>query len=255
MLLIDAGNTRIKWALSAPGADAGDWRAEGVLAHADIAQLSAACQATQAPRALISNVAGQAVQRAVSQSLIDGGLAADQIDWFSAQAQCAGISNTYRDPTQLGCDRFAALIGARQLRPTQALLVVSCGTATTLDALSAEGEFMGGMILPGLAAMKQALASAAAQLPQVGWIEGQLAFADNTEQGIANGCLTAQVASILQAWQAMRSTQGEVRCLLSGGAAEMVAEALTRRALGSLERFENLVLYGLHAVARTRGLT
>src|SRR5438552_2277587 len=79
--------------------------------------------------------------------------------WLHRSAPC--------NPAQLGCDRFASLIGAHALFPGQPLIVATCGTATTVDALSADGLFLGGMILPGLGLMASSLARNTAQLPLV----------------------------------------------------------------------------------------
>ena len=65
------------------------------------------------------------------------------------QAQQLGVKNLYRKPEQLGADRWAALIGARGLTGSAAC-VVDAGTAVTVEALSAKGEFLGGAIFPGL---------------------------------------------------------------------------------------------------------
>jgi len=78
-----------------------------------------------------------------------------------------GLKIHYRRPATLGADRVAAALGARKLHPQQNLVIVDCGTATTLTFLNRDGELLGGAILPGLALWPKALAQATAKLPDV----------------------------------------------------------------------------------------
>ena len=257
MLFIDAGNTRLKWALADAGAVAGDWRASGALGYDELGQLPAAWLG--ATQVLYSNVAGDAVEQSLAQVLNASGILRRQR--FRSVAACAGVSNGYRDPTQLGSDRFASLIGARHRHPSQALLVVTCGTATTTDALDRRGHFIGGMILPGLLTMAKSLAVNTAQLPEVNDVGIAQQFADNTRDAIVSGCMTAQAAAIDQALRALQASEPAARCLLSGGAAAYVVPWLesllsTRLPAGSrCERIDNLVLLGLHVAATVNGET
>ena len=264
LLLIDAGNTRIKWALAGPApvaADLGRWTASGAVLHDGIERLAHDWGTSPVTMVLIANVAGASVQAALVRQLeilqqeriaIDPEEnAAPVIHWFASTAQVAGVHNRYRMAERLGCDRLAALIGARALLPDQALIVAVCGTATTIDALTASGDFIGGMILPGPALMAASLARHTAQLPAVAAITavtGQIAvatgmrlFADNTEDAITSGCLAAQAGAIERAV----AEHDGAHCLLSGGAAHLVAPRL--RAAATL--VDNLVLIGLQVVA------
>lgn len=243
LLLVDAGNTRVKWAAAAPGAAAGDWAALGAVAHDELGALAAQWQALPLTCALVSNVAGAAVAARISDALAAAQPGAAAPSWFRSQAECAGVINGYRDPSQLGCDRFASLIGARQRYPGESLLVVTAGTATTVDALDASGRFIGGMILPGLRTMAQSLALNTALLPAVDDARSERLFADNTQDAIVSGCIHAQVGAIEQA----RAQWPSARCLLSGGAAPYIAPQLPF----ACERIDNLVLLGLHVAALT----
>jgi len=253
-LLIDAGNTRIKWALAAQGAALGDWTAQGAHMHAEAADFPAALSAALASvaaqpviaRVLIANVAGQAVRGMLASWLAAPQLqvAPQAIEWFASVAQRAGVSNAYRNPAQLGCDRFAAAIGAHALCPGKAIVVANCGTATTIDAITADGTFLGGMILPGLGLMATSLARNTAQLPQIKpgsrLPEG---FADNTDDAILTGCLAAQAGAIERAFELHQA----VECIISGGAAPYVAPAVPV----PHRHIENIVMAGLHAALRS----
>jgi type III pantothenate kinase len=243
LLLIDAGNTSIKWALVEAGAAPGAWLASGALAHGDLAPGIWARRTIA--RALISNVAGSTLGARLELALPTG----VPHDWFASQAQLAGLRNGYRNPSQLGCDRFAAAIGARALAPGTALIIATCGTATTIDAITPDGLFLGGLILPGLGLMASSLARNTSQLPQVG-TAGPITpgFADNTDDAIINGCLTAQAGAIERACAALEAQCGAVRCILSGGAASFIAPMLTV----PHKMVANIVLIGLQVAAHSR---
>jgi type III pantothenate kinase len=256
LLLVDAGNTRIKWALSAApaalNAEKG-WLRTGAVLHADVDSLADRWHGLLAGRVVISNVAGPAIGERLAGICCAAGM--PKPEWFASVPALAGVRNGYREPSQLGSDRFAAMIGARSLYPDQPLVIATCGTATTIDALSAEGDFVGGMILPGLGLMARSLAGNTAQLPQV---VSEMAltglFTDHTEAAIASGCLAAQAGAIDRAFQqhAASSTTGQqpvrfadIRCILSGGAAQLIAAHVT----SPYRHVDNLVLTGLATAA------
>ncbi|MDP5007774.1 MAG: type III pantothenate kinase [Glaciimonas sp.] len=267
-LFIDAGNTRIKWALLddpiAPSATPSvpTWSACGSVTHANMAELPVAWSNARALKrstklhALISNVAGSAMRLHLEKLLTETFGADVTVTWFASEPQLAGIRNAYRDPTQLGCDRFATAIAAHYLFPQQTLLVVTCGTATTIDAISEHGVFVGGMILPGLGTMASSLARNTAQLPlpsETDYLGIAAHFADNTDDAIVSGCIIAQVGAIehaitLQERHLLRMPQmttDNVTCILAGGAANYIAPHLSH----SYEIVDNLVLIGLALVA------
>ena len=238
LLLIDAGNTRVKWALAHEGSLPGVWSSSGALPQAELSSLADEINGQSIAGALLSNVAGEASAARLDAALASAGVPHHALRWFRSQSSYAGVVNTYRDPAQLGCDRFASLIGARHRYPSTALLVVTAGTATTVDALDASGRFIGGMILPGLGVMARSLTLNTAQLPDVDDATLHQLFADNTRDGIISGCIHAQVGAITQALAQLP----DARCLLSGGAAHYLEPHLSL----PVERVDNLVLHGLH---------
>jgi type III pantothenate kinase len=244
MLLVDAGNTRVKWALADAAAAPGEWRAHGAVLHAQLDEAAAEWAASGATRALVSNVAGPQLAARIAALLPAG----TEVEWFASTPERAGLRNGYREPGRLGCDRFAAAIGARALAPGQDLIVATCGTATTVDAVTADGLFMGGMILPGLALMTSSLATNTAQLPQVAPGTLPALFGDNTNDAILSGVLSAQAGAIERAVAEHRASA----CIVSGGAAPTIAPALKV----AHEVVDNIVLVGLQAAAAsTKGET
>jgi len=269
-LLIDIGNTRLKWAwcatLEADPSVAQPWHFDGAIAHgapqeaAELGQTVEAWRAlaaagAQVPEVWIANVAGDAGAERANALLKQAFGGAAPLEWVRTTAAYGDLVNGYREPTQLGVDRWVGAIGAHRRYPGETLLLVTAGTATTLDIITASADgarFDGGLILPGLALMLGALARNTAQLPAldvtdtVAAARGALG-ADNTHDAIAAGCLAAQTGAIAQTWRAL-AARGPVRCVLSGGARHALAGALAM----PIELHDNLVLLGLHAMALRR---
>ncbi|NKI71358.1 type III pantothenate kinase [Collimonas pratensis] len=250
MLLIDVGNTRIKWALAAAGAAPGAWLESGSAALSELSMLSERWRKLAVAQILVSNVAGEHMQERLQTMLEVVFGAAVRPGWFASPPQLAGLRNGYRDPAQLGCDRFAAALGAQQLFPRETLLVATCGTATTIDAVTAEGVFSGGMILPGLGLMATSLARSTAKLPHItDHVQVDALFADNTDGAIISGCINAQVGAIERGFALLgkQAAGTALRCIVAGGSAALIAPYLSIRH----ETVDNLVLIGLQTAAAT----
>lgn len=238
MLLLDAGNSRLKWALVRDE----QWLARGALESVQATALSHALAQHPAPqRVLASNVAGPAVGREIEAACAGWGC---KVEFISAQRAQCGVRNGYQEPAQLGSDRWAALIAAweRQHAPC---LVVNCGTATTVDALTADGEFSGGLILPGLEMMRRSLAAGTAQLDEVpgSWE----AFPRTTANAIYSGAIQA-TAGAIERQHALLGVMDAVCLLAGGGAGEVVAH------LGvPAVQVDELVLRGLQLIGRETG--
>jgi type III pantothenate kinase len=246
LLFIDAGNTRIKWAVSEANAHVHvhdiAWQCAGELAHADLMTLHQAWEALHITRVIIANVAGPVIQTQLTQQVHTCFGHGIEITWFSASAQCAGVVNGYQSPSKLGCDRFASLIAMRAMYPQQDVIIATFGTATTIDTLRADGHFMGGLILPGVGLMANALAVNTAQLPQISAMTQTVTtYADNTVDAIVSGCVQAQVGALERVLSAHRSTFGAVRCVLAGGAGKLIAPYVTQ----PYDLRDNTVLTGL----------
>ena len=96
------------------------------------------------------------------------GLKYFHLDPFVLQAGVkTGLKVRYRNPQEVGADRIAGAIAATQRWPNRNLIVVDCGTATTFDVVTAENDYLGGAILPGLGISVEVLAGKTAKLPTV----------------------------------------------------------------------------------------
>ena len=231
ILAIDCGNSRLKWGVH----DGARWLAQGLLDYAELPGLAGLLAVQpRAARAVAANVAGPRVGEAVAAAVASLGL---PLLWAKSRSAQHGVSNLYHQPEQLGADRWAALVGARALHQ-DACLVVCAGTATTVDVLDADGNFQGGLILPGAELMCRALASGTAQQPLA---EGKFAgLPRNTMDAIVSGCLHAQAGAVERMYEQVAALPGAL-CLVSGGAAGQLFELLRL----PKRRVDNLVLEGL----------
>lgn len=235
MLLIDAGNSRIKWMLVR-----GQVPLRGAVDNAEWMQLVPQWRGLPAPlRIVISNVAGAERARQLREVCRPWPV---EPEFIAAQARQCGVRNGYEQPRQLGSDRWAALIAAWQME-RRGCLVLNCGTATTVDALNDDGVFLGGLILPGMTLMQRSLAGATAQLSVDGGIVR--AFPVNTADALYNGALQATLGAIDRQYALLQAHAPSARCIISGGAAETVAAQLAWPHVWS----EDLVLQGLQRIA------
>lgn len=239
ILAIDAGNSRIKWGVR----DGQNWTARGSAPTGDPAHLVRDWGLLPVPdRILASNVAGVHVQEFITGV---AGRWQRQVTWLVPGAERCGVRNRYRDPGQLGSDRWAALIAAWQ-RCGRSALVVNAGTAMTVDALSGDGEFLGGIIVPGLALMQQALAEHTAALG--GYSGCFQEFPRETGDAIYSGAIHALAGAVQRvAVRLERTGQERPLCILSGGDCALLQPHLELPS----EVVEGLVLEGLARVAET----
>jgi type III pantothenate kinase len=237
ILAIDAGNTRIKWGVH----DARAWTATGAIETARAGELPESLRGIKAAGlAIASNVAGAAVQAAIEAAC--KGLV---VRFVRSEASQLGVTNGYRDSSQLGTDRWVALIAAHHARPGHKL-VINAGTALTIDALTGDGRFLGGLIVPGPALMRRSLDRATAALRES---EGAVRdFPASTPEAIATGAVLACAGAadrLAKSMDAHGTPPGLI--ILSGGAARELAPALGL----PHELHENLVLDGLQLIARS----
>ncbi|MFP3563977.1 type III pantothenate kinase [Paraburkholderia sp. SIMBA_030] len=255
-LLIDAGNSRIKWTLVQQD---GTQSAAGALAHGGADQPDWSNLPIPGG-AWLSNVAGETVAARIG-ALLDAHWPQLPLTTIRACAQQCGVTNSYTTPDALGSDRWAGLIGAHAAFPGEHLLIATFGTATTLEALRADGCFVGGLIAPGWTLMMRSLGEHTAQLPTLdanaarGLLNDDDApdgerrgpfFATDTPRSLSAGCTLAQAGLIERTW---RDLQDEwcvpVRLVVSGGAADEVTAALKV----PHTRHDSLVLSGLALIA------
>lgn len=238
-LLIDAGNTRIKFGWCCTHHKAPQLPSIAVVPGelhtltellAQAGAPLAAWKNQHSARAIGVNVAGPIIQAQIEQAVATLGLGS--IQWLKSQKSAYGLHNGYTDWARLGTDRWVALLGLHAHTLTQAalqtqpLILASFGTATTIDTLSPlnrhyEREFPGGLILPGPSLMLQSLQQSTAQLPLGGG--PSVAYPQDTLSAISSGVIASQVGAVLRQWQ-----QGLLRyaqapsVYLSGGGLDLI---------------------------------
>ncbi|WP_028535813.1 type III pantothenate kinase [Paludibacterium yongneupense] len=233
-LLIDAGNSRVKWALH----DADAWRAEGWVENEAIAELAQAWRDFPVSRVIAASVAGPAVAAALQA------VAPCEVEWVRSEASRFGVRNHYHDPAEQGVDRWLAVLAAHE-RCRGDVIVACAGTALTVESLTEDGDYLGGLIAPGFRLMLTSLAAGTAQLARPAG--AVVDFPRGTEDALASGAMAALAGAIERARDVLAQQTGRARpmVLLTGGDAREIAPCLA----APLEIVDNLVLQGLLRVA------
>ncbi|MDR3389382.1 MAG: type III pantothenate kinase [Rudaea sp.] len=222
-LLIDLGNTRLKWALW----NGTELHPGGAVVHAgnvpvDFAALWKDVQNVDA--VFVASVAGRALEDGLAHHLRDR-FGVEPRFPVSVTAAC-GVRNAYAQPERLGVDRFLGLIAAHA-QHRQPTVIAGCGTALTLDALATDGRHLGGLIAPSPALMRAALRGNTARLAVND--EAQVVeVADNTADAIESGTRLAGVA-LIERFVAQSAKHFDVvpALILTGGGAQGLAELIT----------------------------
>ena len=240
LLTVDAGNTRVKWAVF----DAQrQMLCHDACLNGDFPNAEFPPAAYTIRSVVIANVAQAQHLASIEEALQQRGL---PYQIACAEPQACGVLNGYHTPKKLGIDRWAALIGAyHELH--QDCIVVNAGTALTVDALQmtpAGAVFLGGTISPGLTLMQTALQQNTAQLRvQAG---DYVDFPITTENAIFTGCVGAAVGLIQAQWQHLHERVNKPpKVLLSGGDATVLGKYLPQHLLKQHIIVDNLVLLGL----------
>jgi len=263
-LVFDLGNTRLKWAAVESTQNIADRNKKLWVYSGSISTKS--FQSTEL-RAELSDYISKTLPKpdAIAFCCVAGDAAIENLrslfpqwqdlEWqqFTGSSPYEGLRTLYQDPSKLGADRWAALIGARALSSTNTL-VINAGTATTIDLLGGNGVHYGGWILPGLSLMQESLQQNTAQLPlsvRASKPEAQASFGSTTDEAIMGGCDAAQMGAILRAaYLAKRMNHPVERIWLDGGNAQILANEIKQfpeLAVLPVEPIEGLVLRGLWA--------
>jgi len=219
-LLVDIGNTRLKWAVQ----QSGNLDSFGAVVHnqddfSAILQTAwqllaipdcvyLACVSSTELKQLLVNIIRQLWPRCLIQEI-------------HTKKYSHGVSNAYLNPEKLGADRWLAMLGAFN-HYSGPLCVVDFGTAITLDVIDEQGQHLGGMIMPGLSLLKQSLSKGTAGLSFSSETHKQ-GLANYTQAAIYNGCLYA-VKGFIEA--GLMQTAETSRLILTGGDAEFLAATL-----------------------------
>ncbi|HEX9719199.1 MAG TPA: type III pantothenate kinase [Ramlibacter sp.] len=250
-LAVDVGNTRLKWALYEAPSPGATLRAHGAEFLENIDKLAdGAWSALRPPERMLGcAVAADAVKRRVEEQMEE--LWDVPAHWVVPNAAEGGLVNGYDHPARLGADRWVAMIGARHRMLARGaprpLVVVMVGTAVTVEAVDAQGKFLGGFILPGHGIMLRALESGTAGLHvPTGDVRE---FPTNTSDALTSGGTYAIAGAIERMVQHVRRHCGaEPACFMTGGAGWKMAPHMSV----AFELVESLIFGGLLEIARRR---
>jgi type III pantothenate kinase len=245
--LLDLGNTRLKFARADASTGARALGPVAALAHGDAdfeRQLSQRLGERDGSAAWLASVAPEGVRRRVEAVFEAAGV---RVQHAHTQRECAGVHIAYADPSRLGVDRFLALLAARERGGDQ--LVVSFGSAVTVDLLDVRGRHHGGLI--GIAA-GHAQRALVERFPALDRGEGTAssAFPTDTPDAVAAGVHRQVLGLVLAAWDDACALLGRPPALLLGGGdASEFAGALGRRLSVEVVTSDALVLDGLRVYA------
>lgn len=250
-LLMDVGNSRIKWGVLRDG----EIHRTGHISQERIREHGLQVLTTKIPRRVdevfISNVAGASFATRLSGVV---GVHCDcDVRFARSERSGWGVTNSYTQPRRMGVDRWVAMIGA-WTEVQAACLVVDAGTAITIDAIDDDGQHLGGQIIPGVATMADALATATSDIPQVRPAPGREGedlgmFARNTAAAVREGAQNAVAGAVDRAIRTLQSNAYAPVAVLTGGDASRILNALCETPLHR----PHLVLLGLaHMLDATR---
>lgn len=247
-LLLDGGNSQLKWAW----VDNGTFSEVGRAPYRDLTQLGEEWLQFADDDV---KIVGCAVCGSVKKAMVEEQLTRP-VEWLSSMPQALGIRNHYRRPEEHGSDRWFNALGSRRFTQN-ACVVVSCGTAITTDALTEDNHYLGGTIMPGFHLMKEAMALKTANLNRP--IGKVYPFPTTTPNAIASGMMDAVCGALMMMHGRLKDKTGEgkpVDIIITGGGAARVVQALPESFVhdNQVKIVDNLVIHGLlHWIAHRNG--
>ena len=247
-LLLDGGNSQLKWAW----VENGTFSEVGRTPYRDLTQLGE--EWLQFADEDVK-IVGCAVCGSVKKAMVEEQLTRP-VEWLSSMPQALGIRNHYRRPEEHGSDRWFNALGSRRFTQN-ACVVVSCGTAVTTDALTEDNHYLGGTIMPGFHLMKEAMALKTANLNRP--IGKVYPFPTTTPNAIASGMMDAVCGALMMMHGRLKDKTGggkPVDIIITGGGAARVVQALPESFVhdNQVKIVDNLVIHGLlHWIAHRNG--
>lgn len=243
-LLVDIGNSRLKWA-TARASELVDhracaWRGRD-LVETVIEELSARRPAEEVWICSVADYSDE--QRLANWMQRQWGV---PVQFARAESSRRGLLSAYADAGQMGADRWLAML-AVWLQTSAAFFLVDCGTAVTVDLVDDHGGHLGGMIAPGLTAMRTSLLEQTARIAAVDGIP-KYGLGRDTAGCVAAGTSTAIIGLIERGLKnAIERLGRRPYCLITGGDGEVFGQHLG----GQFEYDPHIVLKGLLAYAET----
>ncbi len=245
ILLIDAGNSAIKWAMS--GTEGlSDMQTQMYPENMTIDFFTQQWKSLNKPlKVVVSCVASESVWLALQKAC--KALWNIDVDKVISLTEGFGLINAYENAAELGSDRWCAMIGANQ--EDSAFLVVSAGSALTIDMVNDLGQHLGGLITPGLSMMRQSLGAHTAQVKvqtsKDSTSTPSLSLANSTKTCVETG-IHLSIVKLIEAVYEQESKQVKnLQCYLAGGNAVLISDLLSFKCV----MIPDLVLRGLAVIA------
>ncbi len=236
MLAIDIGNSRIKWAEF----NESEIQRHGCFEYAaEDLQISLKRENLPLGSAVVevSCVAAESVKKQLIDFINSNN--GSRVNFAQTQVNQCGVSNSYERVSKMGIDRWLAMIAAYKLLKAESaerICVIDCGTAITLDLLDAEGQHMGGLIMPGYQTMRRSLVRGTGNIQQANEVQyvaplvsglASSILASSTQDAVSKGCAQLIVGGLSDIVGRYRSgADGGLRCVVTGGDGEWVSQAL-----------------------------
>jgi type III pantothenate kinase len=155
------------------------------------------------------------------------------------------LTIAYKEPLDLGSDRFLAMLGALKHFPHRNLLIIDVGSALTIDVVNDSGEHQGGLIMPGLEAIRGSFAKFATNSQNLNLSSLQT----STEEAWLSGTQAMFISTIKEQINAFESEQQDGIVILTGGGVSNLLSELPE----TVNYFNNLVLDGLESYSKSMG--
>jgi len=243
LLAVDVGNTETvfglyegpelgeRWRIATEAQRTGDELGALLADFLDLGAIDGICLASSVPR-LIREYEHVAERWAKAPLLVLG------------PGVTTGIAIHYDDPREVGSDRIANSVAARE-RFGAPVIVVDFGTSTNFDIVGPDGDFVGGVLAPGIETSMEALFSRAARLVKVDYAEPPQVIGKTTEQALRSGLVYGFAGQVDGIVEAIRGQLGvEAKAVATGGLADLIAPH--SRTVSAVEPF--LTLEGLRLV-------
>lgn len=236
-LLVDIGNTQVKYVFQQTD-DESMFSDVVYLDYQPFLQALASKDFADVSELIVANVHANNVLVEIEAWASAQNIAFLQVQ---SQAKAFGVSSSYLQPESLGVDRWLAIIAAHQLYPQQNVLIIDAGTATTVDLLAANGQHLGGWIMPGVQTMFTGLLSNTQKIVAEPIHIANVSFGINSSQCLNHGVWAMTIGAIKEAIVQANKLLTVNKVLLTGGNSEQLAGLIN----DDYELVPSLIFHGL----------
>ena len=253
ILLVDAGNSRLKWAIYDAGKRSKQL-AQDYLEHSADKLLIDILAKKSVSKLILVSVLGEPFSKKIQRYCQQYNI---ELELIVSPSKAYGVQNSYNEPQRLGADRFVGLVAAHHLRSNRHCVTISCGTAVTIDAITAQGEHLGGLILPGLQQFSDQLIKKTVLLTSESATKIAL-FANTTADALTSGSIFGLVEAIngissrmegkllkINHLQENQQSMNPVQIIICGGDAKIIHHYLS----DSVQREDDWLMQGLQVIA------